>query len=629
MDTQHWYRMAVIGGLVLGSWVVVAVAAAKTVRRRDAGAEIDSLTGVADVRGLLRHFYLAVAAAHRAGDPLSVAIFDLDRFRAFNAVVGREQGDEVLREYAEAWRPLLPPKALLARPSRGDFALLLPGLPGPEALALVERMRAVAPRQVSVSAGVAELGRVDRAHHVRRKAEQALADAKRNGRDQAVLYSREGNLLDAELDDDRAVDPVTGLAFYDPDDDRSLQRFAPDSWAVLVVEVDDYLATTRADGAEAGDMLMVESADHVLSVISPYRAVARRLRGPHFLVLVAEPDEEAVRALADRLVHSAARHAAGPPGTLVVGAALSPRDGIQLQAVMRAAMTAASYAKRQRLGGAAFFHDRMTDEARDRLTVGRALRIAIDRREIALAFQPQIDLLDGSLVGVEALARWRDPVLGAIGPEKFVRIAEELGLSKQLDRLVFERSLAQLRAWDDAGVPVPRISINISPESLTGSPFDVADLLDAHGIAPQRVTVELIESRLLDEVESPAALRHFRDLGLRVSLDNFGTGYSSFSQLASLPLDELKIDRSFLTLDPEHTAVVEAIVRAGTALGLGVVAEGIETQPQIDLLRSVGCPCGQGFLLAYPLGAAELAGWLGATVVPFPRTPLEEPTPAR
>jgi predicted signal transduction protein with EAL and GGDEF domain len=421
------------------------------------------------------------------------------------------------------------------------------------------------------------------------------------------------------------------LPFYDPEDDRGLQCCAPDGWAILVVEADDYLASTQVDGAEAGDMLMVESADRVLSVISPYQAVVRRLRGPHFLVLVAESDEETIHALADRLVHSADRHTGGLPGSLVVGGALSPRDGIQVPTVMRAAMTAATYAKRQRLGGAAFFDERMTEEARDRLAIGRALRTAIDRREIALAFQPQIDLLDGALVGVEALARWHDPVLGSIGPDKFVRIAEELGLSKQLDRLVFERSVAQLRAWDDAGVPVPRISVNISPETLTGCPFDPADLLDAYGIAPHRVTVELTESRLLDEVESPAALQRFRDLGLRVSLDNFGTGYSSFGQLVSLPLDELKIDRSFLALDSEHgradAAVVEAIVRAGTALGLSVVAEGIETQAQLDLVRSSGCRCVQGYLLAYPLGAAELAGWVGATVVPFPRTPLDEPAP--
>jgi diguanylate cyclase (GGDEF)-like protein len=614
VDAQHWYRVAVIGGLVLGSWAIVAVVAMRATRRRCGGVEIDYLTGVVDVRGLLRHSYLAIAEAHRDHSPLSVAIFDLDRFRPFNVVMGREQGDQVLREYVAAWRPLLPPQALLTRASRGDFTLLMPGLDGAAALALVERLRAARPPRVSVSAGVAELGRADGVHHLRRKAEQALADAKRNGRDQAVLYSREGNLLEAELDEDRVVDPITGLPCYGPEDDRCLQRFAPAGWAALVVEVCDYLASTRAQGAEAGDMLMVESADRVLSVTSPYQAVVRRLRGPRFLVLVAEP-EETIQALADRLVHSADRHH-GLPGSLVVGGALSPRDGLQVPAVMRAAMTAATYAKRERLDGPAFFEDRMTEEARDRLAIGRALRLAIDRREIGLAFQPQLDLLDGSLAGVEVLARWHDPVLGAIGPEKFVRIAEELGLSKQLDRLVFERSLAQLRAWDDAGVPVPRVSVNISPATLAGRPFDVADLLAAYGVAPHRVTLELIESRLLDQVEGPAALRHFRDVGLRVSLDNFGTGYSSFGQLVSLPLDELKIDRSFLALDSEHhcadATVVEAIVRAGTALGLGVVAEGIETQAQLDLVRSLGCPCGQGFLLAHPLDAAELASWIDA-----------------
>lgn len=615
MDTQHWYRIAVIGGLILGSWAIVAVVAARAARRRGGGVEIDYLTGVIDVRGLLRHFHLAVAAARRDHSPLSVAIVDLDRFRPFNVVVGRERGDQVLREYAAAWRPLLPPRALLARASRGDFAILMPGLDGAAALALVERLRTARPPQVSASVGVAELGGADRVHHLRRKAEQALTDAKRNGRDQAVLYSCEGNLLDAELDEDRVIDPVTGFPFYHPEDDRDLSCFAPDGWAILMVEVGDYLASTRTDGTEAADMLMVESADRVLSVVSPYQAVVRRLRGPRFLVLVAESDEKTIHALAERLAHGADRRA-GPPGSLVVGGALSPRDGTQVPAVMRAASTAATYAKRQRLG-AAFFHDRMAEEARVRLAIGRALRIAIDRREIGLAFQPQLDLLDGSLLGVEVLARWRDPALGAIAPEQFVRIAEELGLSRQLDRLVLDRALAQLRAWDDAGVAVPRISVNIAPATLTGSRFDVAGLLEEYGVAPHRVTLELIESRMLDD-EAPAALRRLRDLGLRVSLDDFGTGRSSFDQLVSLPLDELKIDRSFLALDPEHRSadatVVEAIVRVGTALGLRVIAKGIETQAQLDLVRSVGCPGGQGYLLAQPRGAAELADWIDANV---------------
>lgn len=614
MDAQHWYRIAVIGGLVLGSWAIVAVIATRVARRRCGGVEIDYLTGVVDVRGLLRRLYLAVAAAHRDRGPLAIAIADLDGFRPFNVVLGREQGDRVLRAYVEAWRPLLPPHALLARAARGDFTILMPGLDGAAALALVERLRAARPPEVSVSVGVAELSCTDRVHHLRRKAEQALVDAKRTGRDRAVLYPREGDLVDGELDD-RVIDPVTGLPFYDPEDDHCLERFAPAGWAVLVVEVRDYLTSAGVDGAEAGDMLMVASADRVLSVTSPYQAVVRRLRGPSFLVLVAESDEETVHALAERLVRSAGRHAS-LPGGLVVGGALSPRDGIQVATVTRAATTAATYAKRRRLGGVAFFHDRMIEEARDRLAIGRALRIAIDRREITLAFQPQLDLGDGSLAGVEVLARWHDLVLGDIGPAKFVRIAEELGLSRQLDRLVVERSLAQLRAWDDAGVPVPRISINIAPASLVGRGLDIADLIETYGVAPHRVVLEVTESRLLDEVEGAAAVRAFRDLGLRVSLDNVGTGCSSFGQLVTLPVDELKIDRSLLAPDAEQAAVVGAIVKVGAALGLGVVAEGIETPAQLELVRSLGCSCGQGFLLGHPLDAAELGGWL-ETAVPF------------
>jgi c-di-GMP-specific phosphodiesterase len=257
----------------------------------------------------------------------------------------------------------------------------------------------------------------------------------------------------------------------------------------------------------------------------------------------------------------------------------------------------------------------MAEEAQDRFTLGRALRAAIERQEIDLVYQPQLDLATGAVVGVEVLARWTDPEHGPVSPARFIALADQLGMGRALDGVIFEKAIEQLRAWDEAGVHIPRMSINASPDTLRGVrvPHSVNEIMQRHDIAPRRITVELIESRLLEADAGLETLRRLRDLGFKVSLDDFGTGYASFSQLVTLPIDELKIDRSFLSDsdDPVTSgAVVAAIVRVGQTLGLNVVAEGIERADQQELLRTLRCPVGQGYLYSRPLTADQLVAWI-------------------
>jgi c-di-GMP-specific phosphodiesterase len=412
----------------------------------------------------------------------------------------------------------------------------------------------------------------------------------------------------------RDLDPVTGLVQYEPVDATVLGPFTA---AVLAVEVDNYLMATHVIGVEAGELVLAEAAERVRQAAAALDGRVRRLAGAHLLVMVPVADESELQDVASRLALVADRPPSTEAGALTVGIAMSPQHGTDVPTLIRAAMVAVAHARREHPGTAAFYEPEMAEEASDRFTIGRALRGAIDRREIGLVYQPQLDLVTGAVVGVEVLARWTDGARGPVSPARFVKVADELGLARALDRLIFEKAVEQLRHWDDAGLHIPRISVNLSPETLRGRqvPAAVVGLIRRHGIEPRRITIELIESRMLEADAGLDALRRLRELGLRVSLDDFGTGYASFSQLVTLPIDELKIDRSFLSdsEDPVTSgAVVAAIVRVGQTLGLDIVAEGIERLDQQELLRRLRCPVGQGYLYSRPLTADELVAWLTA-----------------
>lgn len=420
----------------------------------------------------------------------------------------------------------------------------------------------------------------------------------------------------------REVDPVTGLLRYDSrHDDAAIGGEL--RWAALVIEVDTHLAASAFDPT-AADVLFAQAGERVSAAAASYGGIARRLHGPQFVLLVAGLEEAALSVLASTLHDSPTQVAsqvasvapAGAPlgqGRLAAGVAVALPGHGDVAALIRSAGSATAQAKRLGTETPVFFHDRLAEEARERLAVGRALRSAIDEREIDLAYQPQVDLTDGSLLGVEVLARWHDPVYGPIAPDRFVSIAAEMGLSGQLDRLIFEKAFAQLAAWDAAGVTVPRICVNITPQTIAeGRPLSLPRMLATYGIRSERVTAEITESRVLDGTLGSEAVQRIRDLGMQVALDDFGSGQSSFSQLVSLPVTGVKIDRSLLSDHDADAAVLGAIIQAGTALGLAVTAVGIETAAQHDLLVRLGCVVGQGYLYSRPLSADELRAQLDA-----------------
>jgi EAL domain-containing protein (putative c-di-GMP-specific phosphodiesterase class I) len=258
----------------------------------------------------------------------------------------------------------------------------------------------------------------------------------------------------------------------------------------------------------------------------------------------------------------------------------------------------------------------MNDVVGQRMQMESALREAIAARALAVHYQPKIRLDGGGCAGVEALVRWTDPVLGAVPPDRFIALAEEAGLVGDIDAWVLETALAQLAQWRRAGVPIPGVSVNVSPLRFRQDdvPAHVRRLLAQHGLPAGALVLEITERVMLgDDERTRLDLRTLHDMGVQLSIDDFGTGYSSLGYLRRLPVNELKLDKSFvhdLEREAGGRALAMAVIGIGGALGLKVVAEGVETDGQRRILADAGCDIAQGWVYTPALPAAELVAWI-------------------
>lgn len=297
------------------------------------------------------------------------------------------------------------------------------------------------------------------------------------------------------------------------------------------------------------------------------------------------------------------------------GVAVFPHDGHQPEVLIRHATLARHEARRQGRNGCVVYGSALGRGAMRRLQLEGALRRALAQSSFELHFQPQADLHTGALTGAEALLRWRDRDLGRIEPVEFIALAEDTGLITRIGTWVLENTCHQIRRWRDQGLDVPRIAINVSRLEIAQPDFvsGVLRTLVDHGLPGGTLTLELTEPALMHDVERLGQrLQALRAAGVRIAVDDFGSGYSSLARLSRLPLDELKIDRVFLaTLQGNGAKVAAAVIGLGHTLGLRVVAEGVEREDQLDFLRRHGCDEFQGHLLSYPLDAATMGRLLG------------------
>jgi diguanylate cyclase (GGDEF)-like protein len=419
-------------------------------------------------------------------------------------------------------------------------------------------------------------------------------------------------------------DPLTGLPNRRLFSDRARQTLqmavrvrAPG--ALLLFDIDRFKTTNDSLGHSAGDEVLRETALRLQAEIGDSATVAR-LGGDEFAALLPRCSPVEAMHAAERL-----RHALAAPLRIAgmqievstsIGIALFPQDGVELERLVKNAEMAMYEVKRAGRGASRFFTSMMNDVVAERMHMESALRQALAARGLALHYQPKMQLDGSGCAGVEALVRWADPVLGDVPPDRFIALAEECGLIGAIDAWVLETACAQLAAWHREGVPVPSVSVNVSPLRFHSDdvPAHVRRLLSLHGLKPAMLMLEVTERVMLsDDERTRVDLRTLHEMGVRLSVDDFGTGYSSLGYLKRLPVSELKLDRSFvcdLEREASDRALADAVIGIGQALGLKVVAEGVETPGQRELLAHAGCDMAQGFLFTQALPAAELVAWL-------------------
>ncbi|MCB4361697.1 putative bifunctional diguanylate cyclase/phosphodiesterase [Quatrionicoccus australiensis] len=419
-------------------------------------------------------------------------------------------------------------------------------------------------------------------------------------------------------------DPLTGLAnrrcFIERLEEsmqeavRSEQRLA-----VLFIDLDQFKQVNDSLGHGVGDELLVSVASRLSEHVRLIDMLAR-LGGDEFICLMeGVRDAEDVALLAQEINAAfAAVFLLGEHELFLsasIGICLYPGDGDNVLELMRNADTAMYRAKGQGRGLFHFYTPEMTRDARERIRLENLLRGALDNGEISLHFQPQVDAADGRLVGAEALARWDSPRLGSVSPVRFIPLAEDSGMIIALGSWVLRESCRQIVQWQAAGFDLPQVSVNISVKQLERPGFvsDLAAIIAETGVTPACLKLEITESVVLAMADACALLERVRALGVTLALDDFGTGYSSLSYLKLLPVDQLKIDRSFIIgigSNSGDEAIIETVMALARSLGFEVLAEGVETVGQAEFLSGHGCHQFQGFLYGKAVAADEFqATW--------------------
>jgi len=404
---------------------------------------------------------------------------------------------------------------------------------------------------------------------------------------------------------------------------NALARRRPPGNAVvlLFLDLDDFKRVNDSLGHAAGDQVLIALAERLRKSVRAGDSVAH-FGGDEFAILLEASDAEEATLGARRILGDLSKpfplKGREVQFTASVGIALEPSSEGRPEELMRNAFTALHTAKERGKGEVAVFEQSMHSTALDRLDLEHELRHAVEHKGLDVYFQPLMNLEDLSVHGFEALVRWIHPERGVISAYHFIPLAEEAGLLPQIDRMVLRRTCARIKELNSgifAGNPAAA-HVNLSPNTIRAPDF-VANLtrdLEESGLDPEQLVLEITEGVMMHDVEQAASkLRAVKSLGVRLALDDFGTGYSSLSYLRSFPVDVVKIDKIFVD-EIEHdlgaAALVQAILRLGLGLTFEVVAEGIETQEQLDSLVDLGCRYGQGYLLARPLSTPQLAEFL-------------------
>jgi diguanylate cyclase (GGDEF)-like protein len=403
------------------------------------------------------------------------------------------------------------------------------------------------------------------------------------------------------------------------------KRRRPARFGVLVMDCDGLEAINEAYGYAIGDQLLIAAAHRVREIV-PMQEVVARTRGDEFIMVVGADGVDDVFRLASRLTAGLAKpfRLSGYQLQITsgIGIAMYPEHGKTREALIANAEAALYHAKGQGHDTYSLFDESMTAVVQEQTQLLADLRLAFDRKEFTLYYQPKFDAPNGPISGVEALMRWIHPELGVVPPDKFIPLMERLGLVVPIGNWALDEACRQMALWHRMGHADWTVAVNISAlqfnhEDLTHT---VREALKRHALPPQSLVLEVTETTAMRDTQaSIRVLQQLHEMGVGISIDDFGTGYSSLLYLKRLPASELKIDQGFIrdldgdAEDSEDAAIVPAIIALGRALGLKVVAEGVETRAQQDFLTRIGCNSLQGFLLARPMPADQLLDTLAVS----------------
>lgn len=388
-----------------------------------------------------------------------------------------------------------------------------------------------------------------------------------------------------------------------------------DRLAVLVIDIDEFTKLNDALGHRVGDALLQQVAGRLVETVRTSDLVAR-VGSDEFAVVLGrlrhtDDAERVASKLGELLSEPYEVDAEQVSASVSIGVACFPTDGAGPEMLLRNADAALSYAKSRGRGHVQLFEPRMNEDLLRRLQMEAALRRAIDRREFEVHFQPRVSLSTDRVVGAEALLRWRHPEQGVLEPSAFIAVAEDCGLMQPIGEVVLRAACEAARSWSANGLGELVVSVNLSPREFRGRsllPIVSQALIDT-GLDAERLEVEITEASLMRDLDkAEQVLVGLQTMGVRIALDNFGTGYSSLSNLRRFPINALKIDGQFVRRAPEDAAdarIVAALAGLATGLGLRVVAEGVETDEQLDFVRHCGCDEAQGYTLSRPLPVAQ------------------------
>ena len=392
--------------------------------------------------------------------------------------------------------------------------------------------------------------------------------------------------------------------------------------ATLILDMDRFKEINDMLGHEIGDKLLVEAARRIRASVRDQDTVAR-LGGDEFAVVLEGVSEaKEVLPVIERIIASLGEvtQIGGRElnSSISIGIAMYPENGNDLSELLRAADLAMYQAKSSGRGRYQFFADAMQEEAQSRHALEWALRRAVERNEFELVYQPQLCLRTGTVIGVEALLRWMSPTRGLLTPYHFIAGLEEFGLINQVVEWVLQTACEQIRRWQAMRFAPMRIAVNVSAQQFEDPMLidKIRSALKETRLPPELLELELTESCLMsDPAQASALLREIRDVGVRIAIDDFGTGYSSLTYLHEFPLSALKIDKNFVQSVESNDRggpISKMIIGLGQNLGLEVIAEGVETEVQLEYMREHGCDVAQGYLYARPESPEDLTPWLQA-----------------